>query len=197
MGRHTQNISVFSFAALLMAVCLPSASVSQTAFVLGGGFAQECYIAVKAGAPSRSSRAVCNRALETETLTSRDTAATLVNRGIIALRDREGDSALADFDAALRLDPGLSAVFLNRAGAYLLKGRWLDAKIDADTALGIGLKEGEWAAHFNRGVALERLGQINDAYAAFQRSANLAPNRPEVRTELARFSVRTGEAGRP
>jgi tetratricopeptide (TPR) repeat protein len=191
VGRRTRNTLVFSFSALIVATCLPSITYAQTAFVLGGGFAQECYVAVKFAAPSRSARAVCNRALENETLTVHDTAATLVNRGIISLRDRNGDAALSDFNAALRLNPGLSAVFLNRAGAYLLKERWLDAKVDADTALGIGLKEDEWAAHFNRGVALERMGQIADAYAAFQRAAALAPNREEVRVELARFRVNT------
>ena len=189
MGRRIGHITVFSFSALLIAAVLPISGQAQTAFVLGGGFAQECYIAVKAVAPSRSSRAVCNRALETEVLTARDSAATLVNRGIISLRDRDGDAALSDFNAALGLDPGLSAVFLNRAGAYLLKGRWLDAKVDADTALRIGLSEDEWAAHFNRAVALERMGQINDAFSAFQRAAALAPERAEVRTELARFRV--------
>jgi tetratricopeptide (TPR) repeat protein len=197
VGRRIGNTRVFSFSALLIAVLLPVSGSAQTAFVLGGGYAQECYVAVKGGSPSRSARAVCNRALENESLTTHDSAATLVNRGIISLRDRDGDGALNDFNAALRLDPALSAIFLNRAGAYLLKGRWLDAKVDADTALAIGLKEDEWAAHFNRGVALERLGQVSDAYAAFQRSASLAPGRNELQSELARFRVDSVSVARP
>jgi tetratricopeptide (TPR) repeat protein len=187
VGRHIQNTMVFSFSALLIMSLSARTTQAQTAFVLGGGYAQECYIAVRANAPARSTRATCNRALETETLTTRDAAATLVNRGIIALRERDGDTALADFNAALRLNPALSAVFLNRAGAYLLKERWQDAKTDAETALGFGLKADEWAAHFNRAVALERLGQIPEAYAAFQRAAALAPTQDVVVTELARF----------
>jgi tetratricopeptide (TPR) repeat protein len=191
VGRRIGDTLIFSFSALLMSAFTYTTSQAQTAFVLGGGFAQDCYVAVKAKAPSRSARLVCDRALETETLSRDDLAATLVNRGVISLRERDGDRALSDFDAALRQDPSLSAVFLNRAGAYLLQGRWLDAVVDADTALKIGLTEDEWAAHFNRGVALERLGQITDAYTAFQRSATLAPDRPEIRNELARFRVKS------
>jgi tetratricopeptide (TPR) repeat protein len=185
--RHTHNIIVFSFSVLLMAALAPSPSAAQTAFVLGGGLADDCYQAVKRDAPNRSTRALCDRALETETLTSHDLAATLVNRGITALRTKEATSALSDFNAALRQNPALSAAFLNRAAAYLMLGRFLDAKVDADTALGIGLKEDQWAAHFNRGVALENMGQVTEAYAAFQRAAALAPTQEVVVTELARF----------
>jgi tetratricopeptide (TPR) repeat protein len=190
VGRIGSTV-VFSFSALLIAVTAPSLALAQTAFVLGGGFAQECYQAVKYNGPARAARTVCNRALETEALTQNDLAATLVNRGILSVRERQGEPALADFNAALRQNIGLAPAFLNRSGAYLLLGRWLEAKVDADTALGIGLKQDEWAAHFNRAVALERLGQIPEAYASFQRAAALSPNQDVVRTELARFSVST------
>jgi tetratricopeptide (TPR) repeat protein len=187
--RRIGNTNVFSFSVLLAGLLVPIACQAQTAFVLGGGLANDCYQGVKHNAPNRSTRALCDRALETEQLSTDDLAATLVNRGITALRVREGESALIDFNAALRQNPSFSPAFLNRAGAYLMLGRWLDAKIDADTALGIGLKQDEWAAHFNKGVALENLGQIADAYASFQRAAALAPTQEVVITELARFRV--------
>jgi tetratricopeptide (TPR) repeat protein len=185
--RRTQSTTGLSFTVLLMVVFLPSLGFGQTAFVLGGGLAQDCYQGVKNNAPVRATRAMCSRALETEPLTKHDLTATLVNRGITALRTREGASALADFNAALAQDPAFSAAFLNRSGAYLILNRWLDAKVDADTALNIGLERDAWAAHFNRAVALENMGQIADAYAAFQRAAELAPNEEIVRVELARF----------
>lgn len=191
MARRIGNTFIFSFSALLIMALLPNYSHAQTAFVLGGGYAQDCYFAVKRGASSRVAKSICDRALAEENLTTRDTAATLVNRGIIALRDRDGDRALIDFNAALALNPALSAAFLNRAGAFLLLGRWLEAKVDSDTALGIGLKEDAWAAHFNRGVALENLGQVADAFASFQRAAALAPTQEVVLTELARFRTTT------
>jgi tetratricopeptide (TPR) repeat protein len=196
VGRIGSTV-VFSFSALLIACLLPNTARAQTAFVLGGGFAQDCYQAVKNGAPARSTRALCNRALEDEALTANDLAATLVNRGILSVRDRQGDAALADFNAALRQNPALAPAFLNRSGAYLLLGRWLDAKVDADTALGIGLNQDTWAAHFNRAVALERLGQIPEAYAAFQRALALSPTQEVVRTELARFTVNSTASARP
>jgi tetratricopeptide (TPR) repeat protein len=185
--RRTLNTIVFSFAALLISAAMPNVSHAQTAFVLGGGLAADCFQAVKRNAPNRSTRALCDRALQQEALSQHDLTATLVNRGITALRSEDGAAALADFNAALRQDPAFAPAFLNRAGAYLQLGRFLDAKVDADTALGIGLKEDEWAAHFNKGVALENLGQIADAFAAFQRAAVLAPSHEVVMTELARF----------
>lgn len=195
MVRRIGSTLLFSFSALLISAALPNAASAQTAFVLGGGFAQDCYQGVKNGAPARSTRALCNRALETEALTTNDLAATMVNRGILSVRDRQGDAALSDFNTALRQAPGLAPAFLNRSGAYLLLGRWLEAKVDADTALGIGLKQDEWAAHFNRAVALERLGQVPEAYASFQRALALSPNQELVRTELARFSVNSRPIG--
>lgn len=189
MARRTQNTMVFSFSVLLIASLAPMQGQAQTAFVIGGGLAQDCFLAVKRGAPNRSTRALCDRALESEPLSRHDLTATLVNRGITALRDKDGAKALADFNAALRQDPAFSPAFLNRSGSYLLMGRWLDAKIDADTAIGIGLKEDEWAAHFNRAVALENLGDVPQAFASFQRAAALAPSQDIVQTELARFRV--------
>jgi Tfp pilus assembly protein PilF len=111
-------MTVFSFAALLISTFVPSTSYAQTAFVLGGGLAAECFQAVKQGAPNRSSRALCDRALENEALSRQDFTATLVNRGITALRSKDGAIALTDFNAALRQDPALAPAFLNRAGAY-------------------------------------------------------------------------------
>jgi tetratricopeptide (TPR) repeat protein len=196
VARRIDSTFIFSFSAVVMTLSVPTQSPAQSAFVVGGGFARDCFLAVKNGAPTRTTRAVCDLALEKEALSVDDLSATYVNRGILSIRERRGDEALADMNAALRQNPGLAPAFLNRAGAYLLLGRWQDAKVDADTALGIGLTEDAWAAHFNRGVALERLGQVSEAYAAFQQSAALAPTRPEVQTELARFSI-TRERARP
>lgn len=189
MGLRMANIMLFSSIASAIVNLVAVPSHAQTAFVLGGGFAKECYIAVKSGSPARAARAVCTRALEDEALSTKDRAATFVNRGIISVRERDASAALSDFNAALGLNPGLSAGFLNRSGAYLLQGRWLEARIDADTAIGIGLNEDTWAGYFNKGIALEQMGQINEAYAAFQQSARFAPDRDDVRIELERFRV--------
>lgn len=192
VARRIESTLIFSFAALVMGAATPISGHAQSAFVVGGGFARDCYVGVKNGAPPRATRTICDLALEKEALSMADLSATYVNRGIISIREGRGAAALADMDAALRENPALAAAFMNRSGAYLLLGRWQDARVDADTALGIGLRGDEWAAHFNKGVALERLGLVNESYAAFQRAAALAPGRPEVQTELARFRI-TGD----
>jgi Tfp pilus assembly protein PilF len=176
---------------LALALAAPLPAAAQSVAVIGGGQAQECYQAVKRGMGSRMVVALCTQALTTEHLSRADRAATHVNRGVIALRARDAEAAMTDFDAALRMSPGLGAAFLNRAAASLLVGRWMIADADATTALNLGVEEA-WAAHFNRGVARERLGDVRGAWQDFTRAAELAPAEPAPKAELARFEVRAG-----
>ena len=192
MGVRIGKAALFSFLAWQAILTAPARG--QTAFVIGGGFARDCYVAVKFGAPERFARQTCERALNDEALVPKDLAATHVNRGILALRDRDSAVARSHFDAALNIDPALPQAFLNRAAVNLQLGQWLNAQIDADTALRLGVGPDAWAAHFNKGVALERLGDVAGAYAQFTQASVLAPNQPEPRMELARFTVTTAGA---
>jgi Tfp pilus assembly protein PilF len=190
---RTEIAPVLTFVAVALASLPWSGGASaQSVQVIGGGLAHECYVLVRGGGQSRLVRDLCTRALETEALSQKDRAATYVNRGIVALRNRDPAPALSDFDAALSAEPSLGAAFLNRSGAYLLTGQWFKAQIDADTAIAMGAGKDTWAAHFNRGVALERLGDVAGAWRSFTTAQTLAPNQPEPKAELARFEVKAG-----
>jgi tetratricopeptide (TPR) repeat protein len=189
VAARTCRITLFT--ALGLALAAPGTTLGQSIAVIGGGYAQECYEAVKRGMGSRMVSETCTRALSGESLSRADRAATHVNRGIIALRARDSAVAMADFDAALRIAPGLGAAYLNRSAASLLTGAWLTAETDASTALSLGVEE-PWAAHFNRAVARERQGDVRGAWEDFTRASTLAPEEAAPKAELARFEVRSG-----
>ncbi|MEZ5893888.1 MAG: tetratricopeptide repeat protein [Parvularculaceae bacterium] len=78
----------------------------------------------------------CNASLETEPLTPRETAALMVNRGVIYFNLGDYENAVQDFTAALDLDiPDKARVLINRGLAYeALKAERL-ARLDYSAAL--------------------------------------------------------------
>jgi serine/threonine protein kinase/tetratricopeptide (TPR) repeat protein len=85
----------------------------------------------------------------------RQLAGCLFNRGKAYAAWGRADRALADYDAALELDPTLGAAALNRAVLHYRDKRYADALRDLDLAGERGADPA--AVHYNR--ALVRLGQ--------------------------------------
>jgi tetratricopeptide (TPR) repeat protein len=85
------------------------------------------------------------------------------------------------------------------AAGYLLHARALDAQsLDPATALqlldrSIAIDASDPAAHFERGIVLERLQRFSDAAAAFERSIELNPKDPATHYRLARVYDRLGK----
>src|SRR4051812_24722161 len=105
---------------ITLAVAAMSAIALQAqaaALVLGGGDAESCYRAAKRDAADRTSLRLCSRALEDEPLTPTDRASTHINRGVILVNRRTFAEAIADFDAALKLQPRSGEAYLNRGAA--------------------------------------------------------------------------------
>mgnify|MGYP003646567922 CR=1 FL=1 len=98
-------IGKFLSAAALIVVAGPAVAAVT---VVGNSAAQSCYQAAAATVLLRDDIGVCDRALNEEALTPYEEVATLVNRGILKLRDGRTDSAIADFDAAIARDPDQS-----------------------------------------------------------------------------------------
>ncbi len=97
---------LFAAAALAAGLAAPS---SAAVMVLGKGPGNACYEAATAEQASRTAFADCAAALEDATLTTRDRAATFVNRAVLWLVRERPSEALADVDAADGLLPGLAA----------------------------------------------------------------------------------------
>ena len=132
-------------------------------------------------------------------------AASYTNRGVIQFAAGAVDAAMADFDAALRLDDNMAQAHVNRG--YILNGReqWAEgiAAFDRGIALGVSAAPAtapELAAvpgsvseiaraHYNRGIAHEELGHAREAYLDYLRASELAPAWAQPQEELKRFTV--------
>ncbi len=176
-------------AAVFAASLLTAETSSAAVLVLGEGLAGQCSLsALRPGATSNGV-AVCSQALRDEALSPRDRAATFVNRGVLRLRTRAYDQAIADFNAALRINPNLGEALVNRGAARIGQHRYGDALGDLERGSSLGATEPE-KAWFNRGLAHEGLGDLPAAYRAYSQAAALKPDWDAPKKELARFTVR-------
>lgn len=174
-------------AALALALGAEAAQAAVT--VLGETAAHACYQSAIEGRTDRGALRACESALEQESITTRDRAATYVNRGVIRLHRREFTDALTDFDTAIRLMPRLGEGHVDRGAALIMLSDY-DGAIAAITH-GISLgPEDLHEAYFNRALAYELRGDLRQAYEDYRRAAELAPDWPRPHLELARFQVR-------
>lgn len=177
--------SAFGLAALL---ALPAQAAT---IVVGSNLGNSCYKAVDRGQATERTDAMCTQALADEMLAERDVAATHINRGIVRLRLGRADDAMADFNAALEIDPNLGDAFTNRAAAHVAQGDQQSALDDLNTALGMKLERPE-VAYFGRAMVLEDMGRVKEAYYDYKRAAELAPEWEAPRVELTRYRVVQG-----
>src|SRR5215210_1441770 len=89
---------------LLMGLMLASDASGGIMTSIQGTNARNCFEAAEGGIATITTMAQCDTAFY-EALDHKDLVATYVNRGILKLINAEYDSAEADFDRALTLDP--------------------------------------------------------------------------------------------
>jgi tetratricopeptide (TPR) repeat protein len=93
------------------------------------------------------------------------------NRGIAYARSERNDEALADFDAALRLNPRYQSAYVNRGDIYHFKHQYEKAIADYDAAL--KLRDGDEVAHYDRGNSYAALGRHREAIADYDSAIRL------------------------
>jgi len=128
----------------------------------------------------------CNEALSDPLMTHR--AALLVDRGIIKFGMQQTGDALADFDAAIAMEPRLGNAYVNRAAAQLALGRGRSALSDADMAIKLG-GDSLHVAYFTRAAAEEDAGQTEAAYRDYKQALALKPDYAPAQAQLTRFKV--------
>lgn len=171
--------------ALLLTAMPATAAVS----ILGGGFGRDCYMAAEFRRETRASLAVCTQALEAESLSRRDRAATHVNRGIVHMQARDLPRAIADYEAAIRLEPKLAEAHVN-LGIALLHSGGRDREAVAALTRGLEMNPSRpEVAFYSRAVANELLGNVRAAYEDYQAAAAARPEWAEPVEQLKRFSV--------
>ena len=178
------------FVSVLLPIGLGLAAPAQAQIVvLGESPAARCFQHTAAGRSDRGALAVCDRAVETTTLPREDRAASFINRGILLMRRGDSEAALASYDTAEQM--GLDApasLALNRSSALIRLSRFSEAIEQADLVIGLG-EHNLPEAWFNRGVALEFMGELEPAYRAYARALELRPDWPLARREVDRFTV--------
>jgi tetratricopeptide (TPR) repeat protein len=174
------------------AVALLAAAPSQAASVMTGGqtVQEDCFRATRAPLSERQLRlglAACDAAL-TGDMSQLARAGTLVNRGILEAAAGRDAAAIADFDAGLTRDPGMTAGYMNRGVALLKAQRYSEARADFGRAIDLGAPDLH-VAYFNRGEAEEASGNLVAAYHDYRKAQELAPDFKPAGLELARFQV--------
>jgi tetratricopeptide (TPR) repeat protein len=179
-------------AALLVgaaALCAPGLAQAQDtiARTLIGGHRNLAACGRLAGEGDFSDRALtaCTRALS-EDLSSTDRLGVLVNRGVILMRRRESQAALADFDAAIAIDASSAEAHVNRGAALVQMQRPGPAVAALTQALSLGVSE-PYKAYYNRGAAREALGDLRGAFEDFSTALEIHPDWGPAEAEVARF----------
>jgi tetratricopeptide (TPR) repeat protein len=150
-----------------------------------------CYRAAESEARRPDAVALCSAAIQEGELSVRDQMATFVNRGIVRFRIEEFDGAIADFDAALALQPGQPDALVNKGITMLAGGAEID---NALTLIDQGIAnrpQRPWVGYYGRGVANELAGRDAQAYRDYRRAQELRPGWAPAEQALTRFSVRS------
>jgi tetratricopeptide (TPR) repeat protein len=184
MKRLIGGLAAFCGAVLLVGAGPAHGSVT----VIGGGLAQACSKAAMAGSSSLRDEAGCTQALETEMLSPRDKAGTYVNRGIMKLRRGLWPQAMADFDLAIRFEPKLGEIYVNRGAALIGQKKYADGLADLNHGIDLGVEEPA-KAYYNRALAYEGLDDVKSAYFDYQKAVELNPEWDAPKQQLTRFHV--------
>lgn len=165
-------------------------SPSQAQIIVGGeGDAYHCYMKTKLGDQGRDSTIkLCESALNDKALVRKERAATLVNLGILRMRQGEHDAALADYDKALTLNNRLAEVHINRGASLIYLGHYEGAIASLSKSLDLGTKK-KPEALFNRAMAYEATGDLKAAYYDLREALALRPEWEPAARMMSRFSV--------
>ena len=168
---------------------LVAAAAEAAVTVIGSGLARMCYEHSESSGTSMQSISDCDRALKEEVLSSRDRGATFVNRGILHMRARRIDAALADYDSAIKVKPDLAEAYINK-GIALVHARGRDSEAVSVITHGLQLNPiRPEVAYYTRGVANEMLGNTRAAYDDYRQAAALKPEWAEPKAQLKRFTI--------
>lgn len=174
----------------LFATAAVIAAVPATAGVvtIGNSTALDCYEAAVARDYDRNAMGHCDLALRQEGLTAQDRAATLNNRGVLYLRNRNFRAAGRDFDAAVATYDGNAEAWLNKAISALRRGGGIETLPMIERSLELQT-ERQALAYYSRSLAYERGGNLRAAYNDLVKARDLAPDWRLPAEDLKQYRV--------
>lgn len=183
---NIRSLSMIFLGSVSMALAAPQMAQAAVT-VIGSGPAELCYQGAENGGDPREYIQYCTQALGS-VLTTRDRAATFINRGVLKLALAESNSALDDFNTGLSIDDSLGEGYVDRGAALISQKRFADAIKDIDKGLSLGAKQPA-IAYYDRAMADEALGNIPGAYKDYESSLAAEPDFTLASDELKRFKV--------
>jgi tetratricopeptide (TPR) repeat protein len=126
-----------------------------------------------AGMDKGDAFAACTRLITAGSIEKRAIARAYANRATIWDRQGKSDQALADYDAALRFDPDLTAALFNRAGIWLKRKEANRALLDLDRVVMLDRSDGD--AFYRRGSIRADFGDSAGALKDFDAAIALKP----------------------
>ncbi len=176
--------------ALLVAATFIGLSANAQVTVIGNSIGKECYEAALLDlSPTTSDERSCTHAINSGALDERNLTATYVNRGILRMRMSNYQGALADYRIAKERRPNLGAIYVNEGAALIGLGDAQGALVALNRALELDTRDAH-AAHYNLGLAHEKLGNPTEAYFSYRKALELRPGWELPERELTRFTVR-------
>jgi tetratricopeptide (TPR) repeat protein len=173
-------------AAALFAV---SFDANAAVTILGNNtLAQNCYLAAEVGGDAQFGIQTCSTALDTQPLTVKDRAATLVNRGILRAEIGDSAGALADYNHGIQINPELGEAYVDRGATLISMKKWSDAVTDINKGLALSAKR-PYIAYYDRAIADEALGDVRSAYDDYKKAVELEPGFTLATEQLTRFRV--------
>ena len=184
--RAIITASLFVFSASLQAQ-------AQSVTIFGGNFAQNCYenatFSVRLSDASSSDLADCNQAIQQGRLNRRDLVATYINRGIINVHVGDIGRAERDYLTALDMSDRTPETFLNLGNLQYMMTNYHRAIADYDHAESLGFRQSH-ILHINRGMALYRLGSLDEAEAEILKALEIRPDWSRALDQLKRIDNR-------
>jgi len=169
-------------------------SIAWATPALAGGieYAQTCFEGTRQPAPEYLP--YCTRAIESGQLGRAELAMTHNNRGAILLALKQEDAALADFNRALDLNPGLSLSYLSRGTIRIWRkdrrGGWEDFNAAIEAA------PYDSRGYVNRGMVYMETKQYEAALKDFNRALKVNPKDPLAYNNRATLYLRTNDPER-
>jgi tetratricopeptide (TPR) repeat protein len=161
-----------------------------TSTYIGSSLGKECFEAVSLGTTSHGDLRVCDNAIQSGTLTSKDLSATYVNRGIILMRMEQYTKAVKDYERALDINPDLAEAKINMGAALIGLRRYASAIAYLEQ----GLASETFSAHvayYNLGIAHERLGDYKGARGYYLSATDIVPEWPPALRKLESLPLRS------
>ena len=151
--------------------CITAICVAATAMTALPAAADDRSVCGDTGAPLESKLTACNRVISGGRYKGKELAFLYTQRAEVYRLKKDWDTAEADFEIAVKINPGDNYVYLNRAELYRESGK-TDLAISEATR-SINIDPTFPAAYTIRGLAYQKLGDLAKARENFNKALSM------------------------